>query len=323
MVNVEVGSNESGQRLDRFLRKYLAKASLSQIYKIIRKDLKVNNKRGKAEMLLKEGDVLSLYISEDEIKRLSEKTEKSTAKKQFTVVYEDEQVLIVYKPSGLLTHGDGKEKKNHLANQVISYLIDEGSFVPRMEKTFTPASCNRLDRNTAGLVIFGKTAASLRLLNDAMKDKEKIKKFYLTIVEGSLVETLNLDGFIVKDTSKNKVTISRKRLENSKEIATIATPIKTVKINGRDYTLVDVQLLTGRSHQIRAHLSSAGYPILGDCKYGGKRYKGISADSEGQLLCAYKLEFGSLNDRLTGLSGKIIEIEPKGKFSVIKKELFG
>lgn len=317
MINVEIGRNESGQRLDRFLKKYLVSAPLSKIYKIIRKDVKVNGKRVSGETFLEEGDKLALYITDQQYEEFTSKASHPKVKRQFQVVYEDDNLLVVDKPVGLLTHGDGKEKKNHLANQVISYLIEKGDYNPRLERTFVPAPSNRLDRNTAGLVIFGKNAEALRLLNQGVKDKEKIKKFYLTIAEGKLEESLGLSDFIVKDEVKNKVTITSDRFKNTKNIETRVKPIKN---NGK-YTLCQVELLTGRSHQIRVHMASVGHPLMGDVKYGGRKAYGL--DISTQFLYAYKLEFNHLGGILENLDGLIIETKLKGKFKEIKEEVFG
>ena len=152
MVKIEIGKNEQNQRLDKFLRKYLANAPLSFIYKAIRKDVKVNGKRGKEDTLLQLGDEVTLYISETDMEKFRKERRGGRVKRQFSIAYEDENILAAVKPYGLLTHGDSREKKNHLANQVIDYLIEKGDYNPRIEKTFTPAPVNRLDRNTTGLV---------------------------------------------------------------------------------------------------------------------------------------------------------------------------
>ena len=169
MVNVEIGRNEAGQRLDRFLKKYLVNAPLSYIYRAIRKDVKVNGKRRPQDAVLSEGDVVSLYLADEEVERLTAKPERKKAKRQFQIAYEDDNIIAVEKPYGLLTHGDRTEKKNHLANQVVDYLIETGAYSPRTEKTFVPAPVNRLDRNTTGLVLFGKNAMAVKELNEAIR----------------------------------------------------------------------------------------------------------------------------------------------------------
>lgn len=307
MIQVEIGKNDGEQRLDRFLKKYLPKASLSRIYKIIRKDLKVNNRRGKESTKLMEGDVLSFYIDEKIFESLTEKRKIKKVRKNFRVVYEDEKMLIASKPFGLLTHGDRHEKKNHLANQVIAYLTDKGEYVPSKERTFVPSPVNRLDRNTTGLIIFGKNANSLKELNKMIKEREKIGKFYLTVVAGVLKEEVELKGSLSKDENKNKVKVSFDDKEE-KYIQTRAMPLASKK----GYTLVEVELVTGRTHQIRAHLAAKGYPIVGDVKYGNKNINDQMRrryNLTTQLLHAYKLNIGEISvmDELPGAFRKITE----------------
>ena len=208
MIKLTIGENQGNQRLDRFLKKYFAKASLGYIYKLIRKDVKVNGKRKTQETILEVGDELVIYISEEEAKSLQKEVKKVNAKKQFTVIYEDENILIAQKPFGLLTHGDGREKKNHLANQVIDYLISTGEYDPRVDRTFTPSPANRLDRNTTGLVIFGKKAAALQELNTMIRERDAIEKIYMTIVSGKVEGGLQLRDSMIKDERTNVVTIT-------------------------------------------------------------------------------------------------------------------
>lgn len=207
MVKIEIGKNEQNQRLDKFLRKYLANAPLSFIYKAIRKDVKVNGKRGKEDTLLQLGDEVTLYISETDMEKFRKERRGGRVKRQFSIAYEDENILAAVKPYGLLTHGDSREKKNHLANQVIDYLIEKGDYNPRIEKTFTPAPVNRLDRNTTGLVLFGKNNPALQELNRLIRETGQIRKFYLTIVSGTMKNPLHLFGSMVKDTEKNRITV--------------------------------------------------------------------------------------------------------------------
>ena len=195
MRDITITANDAGRRLDRFLRKYLCNASLGEIYKLIRKDIKVDGRRRDQSYILQEGETLSLYISDDVLEKLTGSSASSgasgrsgrsgsKARKQFRIIYEDRNILIADKPYGLLTHGDRNEKKNHLANQVKDYLISRGEFDPLSEKVFSPAPANRLDRNTTGLVLFGKTAAALKGLNMMIRE-DLTDKFYLTIVHQS------------------------------------------------------------------------------------------------------------------------------------------
>ena len=292
MIKLTIGENQGNQRLDRFLKKYLAKASLGFIYKLIRKDVKVNGKRKKPEDMLEVGDELVIYMSEEEVASLQKTVKKVNAKKQFTVIYEDDNILIAQKPFGLLTHGDGREKKNHLATQVIDYLISTGEYDPRVDRTFTPSPANRLDRNTTGLVIFGKKAAALQELNMMIRERDAIEKIYMTIVSGKVENNLQLRDSMVKNERNNVVTI--KASEDGKDMETDITPVAYSKA-GKPYTLVEAKIRTGRTHQIRAHLAHIGHPILGDGKYGineiNKKF-----NKKSQELISYKLVFDFKTD---------------------------
>jgi 23S rRNA pseudouridine955/2504/2580 synthase len=324
MITVEINENDGGQRLDRFLRKFLPGAPLSRIYKIIRKDAKVNGRRIGAEALLAPGDVLDLYLSEEELSALRGVPRESKALRQFAIAYEDERLLAVSKPFGLLTHGDGNEKKNTLANQVLGYLIQKGDYNPRAEKTFVPAPANRLDRNTTGLVLFGKDAATLKDLNRRFREREGIGKFYLTIVAGNLPGPVTLTGRIRKDTRDNVSALAEDD-EDARAIECRVRPLrhapggaqgpgaKSPKTAG--FTLVEVELLTGRSHQIRVQLAGAGHPIIGDVKYGDPRINRMVRDRFSlttQLLHAYRVVIDGLE----------IQAEPPAEFQRITGELF-
>ena len=321
MISVRITENEGNQRLDRFLKKYLENATLGLIYKIIRKDIKVNGKRSKEDTMLQVGDEVSIYLRDEDLAMYTKKREHVKAKKQFTVVYEDPSILIVDKPFGLLTHGDGQEKKNHLANQVVDYLIVRGDYNPRAEKTFTPASVNRLDRNTTGLVLFGKTAPVLQELNRMIREKDKVSKFYLTIVKGRLTKELVLRDKMSKDSATNTVSVLPLDSVDGKVMETIARPIMW----SSGYTLVEVEIITGRTHQIRAHLAKSGHPVIGDAKYGDRRTNDEVSRAFGlntQLLHAYKLRFNECGGTLEYLQGREFTAEPTEDFARIKKTLF-
>lgn len=303
MIQLPITENEQQQRLDRFLKKYFRNAPLSRIYKIIRKDVKVNGKRAKEDAQLQLGDVVTVFIGEEEAEVLSARPAAVRAKRQFKIVFEDENVLLLEKPYGLLVHGDAAEKKNTLANQAVDYLIETGAYVPRREKTFVPSPANRLDRNTTGIVIFGKNALALQALNRMLREKDYIEKYYLTAVKGSLSEELHLKGYLEKDERKNQVRILQEQVEGSRAVETKARPIK----EGSGCTLVEVQLITGRTHQIRAHLSSVGYPVIGDEKYGDSRLNDKMRKQYGlssQFLHAYRLRFADGLPPLSYLKGR-------------------
>lgn len=321
MVKLIIEKNDGNQRLDRFLKKYLANAPLSHIYKLIRKDLKVNGKRAKVETMLTEGDELTFYISQEQLDEYTRVKKTIKAKKQFGIAYEDERILIAEKPFGLLTHGDSREKKNHLANQVCGYLQQKGEYDPSRERVFAPSPANRLDRNTTGLVLFGKDSESLQVLNRMIRDKSRIRKIYLTIAAGEMKETLHLSDRMEKDERNNRIKVLPADSENGKTMETIVRPILT---NGQ-YTLVEVELITGRTHQIRAHLAKIGHPIIGDAKYGNPRVNQKikrQFNLTTQLLHAYKLIFGNMDEPFEYLNGKEVTATLPKDFARIKEKLF-
>ncbi len=317
MITITITENEAGQRLDRYLKKSLKNAPLSYIYKLLRTGVKRNGKRAKEDAMLEPGDVLALYISEEEFASYAKKPAAHTAKRQFRVAYEDDRVIVVEKPLGLLTHGTKEEKKDTLANQVTDYLIETGSYVPARNVTYTPSPVNRLDRNTTGLVVFAKDYPAARALTKMIREKGYVRKYYLTLVSGALTKELRLTGRMEKDERTNTVRVLAETDEEGKESETVARPLErydaTFSVNGKTkrqtFTLVEVELVTGRTHQIRAHLAAAGYPVVGDEKYGDRyanrdiqRTYGLST----QFLHAYRLAFDAAEPPVEDLAGKEI-----------------
>lgn len=315
MHRITVAESEEGQRLDRFLKKYLKAAPLSLVYRIVRKDVKVNGSRAAIDYMVRAGDEISVYL--DDARVVSLRREKSGAgpRRQFRIAFEDKNLLAAEKPFGLLTHGDSREKKNTLANQVLGYLLDSGAYDPGNAGVFTPAPVNRLDRNTTGLVLFGKNAKAVRDMNRMLATPGFVDKYYLTILRGELSGRLVLRDRMVKDAERNRVSVLPENSEG-KLMETIVHPLAS----GGGFSLAQVCLVTGRTHQIRAHLAVAGYPVIGDTKYGDPKLNARVAQRYGlttQLLHAHRIEIRQGHESLEYLTGAMIESRLPDRFSDI------
>ena len=307
MKEFTIGPNDAGQRLDRFLAKAvpLLPASLAQKY-IRLKRIKLGGKRVERDTRLNTGDVLQLYINDEFFDKPREENAYLTVvNPKLNIVYEDEHILLVDKRPGLAVHPhDGADLGKTLIDHIQAYLYQKKEWKPREENAFTPALCNRIDRNTGGIVIAAKTAEALRVLNQKIKDREMDKR-YLAIVEGApKPRDGSLRGYLFKDAKKNRVFVTDTPQAGSK---TCQTNYKTIA-SKNGLTLVECELITGRTHQIRAQFAHAGHPLLGDGKYGklDKRF-----DRNYQALYSYKLTFDFSTDAgsLDYLNGKSFQVE--------------
>ena len=307
MKEFTIGSNDAGQRLDRFLAKAvpLLPASLAQKY-IRLKRIKLGGKRVDRDTRLKEGDVLQLYINDEFFDKPREDNAFLTvATPKLNIVYEDDHILLVDKRPGLAVHPhDGAEYGRTLIDHIQAYLHQKREWRPREENAFTPALCNRIDRNTGGIVIAAKTAEALRVMNQKIKDRE-LDKRYLAIVEGTpKPRDGSLKGYLFKDAKKNRVFVTDTPQTGSKSCQ---TNYKTI-VSRNGLSLVECELITGRTHQIRAQFAHAGHPLLGDGKYGklDKRF-----DRNYQALYSYKLTFTFSTEAgsLEHLNGKSFQVD--------------
>ncbi|MDD2396637.1 MAG: RluA family pseudouridine synthase [Tissierellia bacterium] len=289
MKEIKISKNEEGQRLDRFLKKYLNKANQSFIHKMIRKkNIKLNGLKAEPDIVLKIDDTVQLYLADDTIDKFREKKTLKQTDIHFDTVYEDDNILVVNKPIGLSSQPDKTGIRN-LVDEIKVYLDAKEE---NISFTFKPAVCNRLDKNTSGLVIAAKNYDALKQTNKAIRER-KIRKYYMAKVHGTIKDNLELKDYLIKNDNKNMVEIINEYKENSKSVITYAHPLKTA---GR-YTWLEVEIETGRAHQIRAHLASIGHPVAGDKKYGKKD------NDKYQVLHAYKLLLDGYEDSLSYLNG--------------------
>ncbi|MBR5067200.1 MAG: RluA family pseudouridine synthase [Lachnospiraceae bacterium] len=309
-----INKTNENQRLDKYLKRILPASSNSFLYKMLRKkNIELNGKRAKGDEILKSGDSIKIFFSDDTFSKMSDSVKENLNIfldaykniKNVEIVFEHEDFMIVNKPEGVLTQKD-KSSIPSLNEWCIGYLLSKNFIDEKSLKEFRPSVLNRLDRNTKGLVIFGKTLTGSQRLSELIK-KRDIKKYYFAKTEGGCDLNGLYKAYLSKDEKTNKVTIydDIKNIPKNIKYSPISTKINVLK-SEKDYSLLEIELITGKSHQIRAHLAHLGYPLLGDKKYNGK----TDSNLKYQELIAYKLVFPKFeyNDSWNSLSKKIIKI---------------
>lgn len=292
MKEIVINENEAGQRLDKFLGKLLKEAPASFYYKMLRKkNIVLNGKKATGNEKLTAGDSIKLFLSDETFEKFAGKRQTndlaaSVPNIALEIVYEDHDVLAINKPAGMLSQ---KAKKEDIsANEyILQYLLESGTITRESLHTFKPSVCNRLDRNTSGILVAGKTLNGLQQMSKAFWERS-MEKYYLAIVAGHISKPRRIEGFLKKDGVNNQVTILSEPSNDAKPIITEYRPLKLIG----QVTLLEVHLITGRSHQIRAHLASIGHPVIGDTKYGNPRLNREFLKNAGvthQLLHAYRL----------------------------------
>lgn len=294
MREFKINNNDSGQRVDKFLQKAVPLLPKNLMYKYIRlKRIKINGKRCEISTRLEVGDIMQLYINDEFFEKDKNKPMFLSAPDKVDIIYEDEHILIADKKCGLVVHEDESNTADTLIGRIQHYLYNKGEYDPENENSFAPSLCNRIDRNTGGIVICAKNAESLRILNQKVKDRE-MQKLYLCVTVGIPdKKSEKLIGYHQRNEKTKTVKVSHKKFPGSK---TMVTEYKVIQVNrSENLALLEVDLITGRTHQIRAHMALEGYPLLGDGKYGINKIN-REYNVKTQALYSYKLIFKFTTD---------------------------
>lgn len=305
MRKIEIRKNEAGQRMDKYLKKYLKEAGSGFLYKMLRKkNILLNDKKAEGHEVLQQGDIITLYLADETIEKFRGSQEKEfvlpkKTKHKLDVIYEDEDYLILNKPAGVLSQkADAKDIS--MIEYLMEYVLDTHQLTTEELQTFRPSVCNRLDRNTSGLILAGKTLTGLQEFSKLLKNRS-LNKYYLALVKGKVTKPQHYKAYLWKNKKNNQVTILHSPKDDAEYIETAYEPLWI----GKDCTLLKVELITGKSHQIRAHLSSLGYPLAGDPKYGNKSWNQLLFEKtklKRQFLHAWMMEFPKEQGALRSLS---------------------
>ena len=334
MQKITIQPGQAGQRFDKFLGRHLSGTGMSFIYKMLRKkNITLNGKKSDGKELLKAGDEVSFFFSDETYEKFTRidsasqnvQSTKITSYieayeklKGIEILYEDNDVLFLNKPSGVLSQKASDADLS--ANEwMIGYLLKKGDITATSLTGFTPSVCNRLDRNTSGILLCGKSLLGSRELNRLIKERE-VRKFYQLFVKGNLEKEEILEGYLTKDEKHNKVSLQHQEIEGSTYIKTSYKPLSHGNSNGKKITFLEVELFTGKTHQIRAHLASTGHPLVGDYKYGDAVFNAYFKEKYGvksQLLHAVRMEFPEKCEALPNLSGMVLKSPLPGEFKRI------
>ena len=313
-----INENEAGQRFDKYLTKLMKEAPKSFFYKMLRKkNITLNGKKATGNEKLQTGDTVRLFLSDETFYKFSPHETFSYPVIPLDIVYEDDDILLINKPAGMLSQPDDSHEPS-LVEYTIGHLLNFGALKEKDLHTFRPSVCNRLDKNTSGIIAAGKSLAGLQELSVLFHDRT-LHKDYLCIVKGVISEKKHIHGYLHKDHANNKVTVYKTEQPGTQPVDTLYTPLGN---NGR-VTLLKVRLITGRTHQIRAHLASVGHPLMGDTKYGNNSFNRDCQSRyhlKHQLLHAWQLSFPEMNGKLARLSNRRFQAALPAQFQHILKE---